>query len=131
MTYVSTEADYLRDRMKKARPGRRTTKCPRCGGWHITGESCPVRTHGKMKKLPKMTFETALRHLRAGKVVRRRAWHPETRIFRLGNDVWLKLPSNVLDGRQPPSFGAEYGSSPTYWKPYPGDFLANDWEIAK
>lgn len=84
----------------------------------------------KPLKPPKpMTFEQAMAFLRKGKSIRRRSWHAESRIFRLGSDVFLKLPGNVLDGRERPADGSAYGSPPTFWKPYPGDFLATDWEV--
>lgn len=74
-----------------------------------------------MKKTPKgpkpINFETAFAALRRGKAIRRRAWLPDSKIFRLGADVFVKLPNNMDRG-------------PSVWKPYPDDFLATDWRIA-
>lgn len=64
-----------------------------------------------------MTFEEAMKPLRAGKPIRRRAWALESRIFRLGADVFCKLPSN-------------HARAPGVWHPYPEDFLSKDWALA-
>ncbi len=72
----------------------------------------------KKKPQPKtVTFETAMTWLRRGKPIRRRAWHVESRIFRLGPDVFVKLPDS-------------YKRSPDTWKPYGQDILATDWMVA-
>lgn len=65
-----------------------------------------------------LTFEVALAALRRGKRIRRRAWHPESLIFRLGDDVFVKLPNS-------------YQRAPDAWKPYPQDVLANDWMVVR
>jgi hypothetical protein len=64
------------------------------------------------------TFEAAMSALRRGKPIRRRAWHHESRIFRLGSDVFVKLPNSMERG-------------PSVWRPYPQDFLATDWIVAR
>lgn len=70
----------------------------------------------KPKSLVKsMTFETAMSALRRGKLIRRRGWHAHSHIFRLGADVFVKLPNNLI-------------RHPQVWAPYPQDFLATDWE---
>lgn len=63
-----------------------------------------------------MTFETAMASLRRGAPIRRKAWHSGSLIFRVGPDVFVKLP----DGLQ---------REPRTWRPYPQDFLANDWQV--
>ena len=69
----------------------------------------------KSRKMPKLvTLEVALAWLRRGTPIRRRGWHPESRIFRLGGDVFVKLPSSVF-------------TPPQFWRPYPNDVLATDW----
>jgi hypothetical protein len=72
----------------------------------------------KLTAIKPMTFETAMAALRRGKAIRRRAWHPECVIFRLGADVFVKLPNR-------------YERGPSVWRPYPNDFLANDWAQVK
>lgn len=64
-----------------------------------------------------MPFETAMSALRRGKPIRRRAWHAESWMFRLGADVFIKLPNVVERG-------------PSVWRPYPQDLLATDWQVA-
>lgn len=66
------------------------------------------------KRPQAVPFETALGWLRRGFRVRRRGWHPESAIFRLGQDVFVKLPDVITRG-------------PKVWQPYPQDFLATDW----
>jgi hypothetical protein len=64
-----------------------------------------------------LKFEEAFAALRRGtKAIRRRAWAGTSRIFRLGNDVFLKLPNRV-------------DRAPSVWHPYPEDFFATDWEV--
>lgn len=65
---------------------------------------------------PGMAFEAALSKLRKGKMVRRRAWHRQSFIFRLGKDVFVHLPEALTD-------------APQKWRPYSQDFLAADWEV--
>lgn len=60
------------------------------------------------------TFEQALAWLRRGKPIRRRAWHPDSCIFRVGPDVFVKLPN-------------QHRRVPDQWRPYPEDILATDW----
>jgi Protein of unknown function (DUF2829) len=80
-------------------------------------------------KPPKpMTFEEAMKLLRAGKPVRRRGWHSNSFIFRLKENVFVQLP-----GKEPGTdhlMGANYQRAPDVWRPYPVDFLATDWEKA-
>lgn len=71
----------------------------------------------KAKKTTPVTFEQAMSWLRKGTPIRRRAWHPESKIFRLGSDVFVKLPSM-------------FAHTPSTWKPYAADFLATDWAKA-
>lgn len=78
-----------------------------------------------------MTFETAIGHLRRGKAVRRRVWHVESAIFRIGPRVYVKLPGSFGEAQERPGHGNLYESRPDFWKPYPTDVLANDWEIAR
>lgn len=85
----------------------------------------------KTKKVKAMSFETALRHLRSGKRVRRRMWNAQSAIFRLGDKVFAKLPDSFAGRQELPAPSEKYGSRPDFWKPYPSDFLASDWEVAK
>jgi hypothetical protein len=65
----------------------------------------------------RMTFEKAMKHLRAGESIRRVAWHPESRIFKLGNDVFVLLPKFLA-------------KAPAVWQPYSHDVLSPDWVLA-
>lgn len=66
---------------------------------------------------PGLRFEDAMTSLRHGKEIRRRGWAGPSRIFKLGTDVFLKLPNKI-------------DRAPSVWHPYPEDFLATDWEVA-
>lgn len=82
----------------------------------------------KIRKAPKgATFENAMRWLRRGHAIRRRAWHVASHIFRTGQDVFVRLPGHE------PSTGllGVYKRAPDIWRPYPEDFLATDWTIAR
>lgn len=85
----------------------------------ITGVKLP---RPKPETPPKpMTFEEAMQFLRRGRSIQRRAWNVNSMIFALSDKVFIKLPN-----------GHEaYGSAPTFWKPYPQDFLADDWRVVK
>lgn len=74
-----------------------------------------------------MTFEEAMKLLRAGKPVRRRGWHTASFIFKLKENVFVQLP-----GKEPEmdTIGTQYHRAPDVWRPYPQDFLATDWEKA-
>lgn len=87
------------------------------------------------KKIASMPFERALALLRRGKLMRRRAWQQGSFIFRIGDKVFLKLPDTFKQDGLPvgATMGnpAGYGSRPDWWKPYPQDFFATDWERVK
>lgn len=78
-------------------------------------------------KAASVTFEKALGWLRAGRAIRRRSWHPESKIFRVGAEVFVRLPDCVPSARPSP----RHGGAPAHWLPYPTDVLATDWEQAK
>lgn len=64
-----------------------------------------------------VTFEAAMKWLRRGYAIRRRAWHPGSYIFRAAGDVFVVLP-------------VQLHRTPQVWRPYPQDFLAIDWARA-
>ena len=97
----------------------------------LSGLHPPIVKPKKAPKMRPMTFEQALRHLRRGKRVRRRLWNEASSIFRHGDDVFIKLPNSYGGVQNRPSIGSEYGSAPDFWKPYPSDFLANDWMVVR
>lgn len=73
---------------------------------------------GNVRQVKVTTFETAMAALRRGRRIRRRAWHIESSIFRLGSDVFVKLPNSFERG-------------PSVWRPYPQDLLATDWIVVR
>lgn len=74
----------------------------------------------EVAKPPKpVTFEQAMVWLRKGTPIRRHEWHVESRIFALGDEVYVQLPRFMNGGKK--------WSVPTPWQPYPTDFLATDW----
>jgi hypothetical protein len=74
-----------------------------------------MKTKPKPKKVAQgVSFEKAMVWLRRGKAIRRLAWHLDSKIFRVGHEVFVRLPAGFV-------------SSPGVWKPYPADFLAADW----
>jgi hypothetical protein len=96
-------------------------------------------SNGRTIYLKAVSFEKALPALRSGQRLRRRAWHPESYIFALGDKVFLKLPDGVRPFEQKQEYPAEYndnrpgmyGSAPTFWRPYPQDILARDWWVVE
>lgn len=81
-----------------------------------------------MKPSKPVTFEEAMKLLRRGKPIRRRAWHKSSFIFRMKENVFVQLP-----GKEPECdvlMGSQYTRAPDIWRPYPADFLATDWEKA-
>lgn len=73
-----------------------------------------VKARTKAAAPKPVTFETAMMWLRRGKPIRRLGWHKESLIFRLDNQVFVKLPARA----------------PQVWQPYPQDILATDWSKA-
>lgn len=74
-----------------------------------------------------MTFEEALTHLRAGKVIRRDGWNHQT--------VGIVIPVAAPNRRKPfvtLRMNWDDGSrSSKPWQPYAHDFSADDWSVAK
>lgn len=73
----------------------------------------------KRKQVPGMTLERAMVHLRRGKMIRRRAWHPGAKLARMGDKVYLIAPAT--SGH----------NAPLVWRPYAECILAGDWEVTK
>lgn len=86
-----------------------------------------VAGRAQLVRIRAAKFEQALKWLRAGKQVRRRAWHPDSTLFALGSDVYIRLPGNDPAVK---NMGLGYRRSPDVWHPYPSDILAGDWVLA-
>jgi hypothetical protein len=65
-------------------------------------------------------FERALAALRNGApALRRKAWHAESRLVRVGVDIFVMFPGSE----------GNLNHAPNPWKPYPEDILAKDWIV--
>jgi hypothetical protein len=94
----------------------------------MKGPKNPFSVTRPVKPVKPMTFEEAMKLLRAGKPVRRRGWHTNSFIFRLKENVFVQLPGKEPDHDR--LEGSNYQRAPDVWRPYPVDFLATDWEKA-
>jgi hypothetical protein len=84
----------------------------------------------KAPKPPKpVRFEQALKWLRAGKPVRRRSWHEDSKLVRIDQNIFCRLPGPD-PATQDMGGALNYPRPPQRWQPYASDFLATDWTLA-